>query len=52
MKDKYEQKTVPFYSYPDGPFHNVRFGMTDPLGSYTGVPVSPEDVPVQDADDL
>ena len=25
---------------------------TDPLGSYTGVPVNPGEVPVQDADDL
>ena len=26
--------------------------MTDPLGSYTGVPVPPLEEPVQDADDL
>jgi hypothetical protein len=25
---------------------------TDPQGSYTGKPENPEDVPVQDADDL
>ncbi|MPM29367.1 hypothetical protein SDC9_75907 [bioreactor metagenome] len=25
---------------------------TDPQGSYTGCPIDPEDVPVQDADDL
>lgn len=25
---------------------------TDPQGSYTGVPVHPEETPVQDADDL
>ncbi len=25
---------------------------TDPLGSYTGVPLLPTDIPVQDADDL
>ena len=25
---------------------------TDPLGSYTGMPVNPHEVPVQDADDL
>ena len=24
----------------------------DPLGSYTGVPADPNDLPVQDADDL
>ena len=26
--------------------------VTDPLGSYTGVPLDPHEVPVQDADDL
>ena len=25
---------------------------TDPFGSYTGRPMDPEDLPVQDADDL
>ena len=25
---------------------------TDPLGSYTGLPVNPDERPVQDADDL
>ena len=25
---------------------------TDPLGSYTGIPINPGEVPVQDADDL
>lgn len=25
---------------------------TDPFGSYTGVPVDPEETPIQDADDL
>ncbi len=24
----------------------------DPLGSYTGTPMDPEEIPVQDADDL
>ena len=26
--------------------------ITDPLGSYTGVPTDPYDQPIQDADDL
>ena len=26
--------------------------VTDPMGSYTGIPVEKEDKPVQDADDL
>lgn len=25
---------------------------TDPFGSYTGRPIDPEEIPVQDADDL
>ncbi len=25
---------------------------TDPMGSYTGCPIDPEEIPVQDADDL
>lgn len=33
----------------DDPFHHP---MTDPQGSYTGVPLDPEEKPVQDADDL
>lgn len=31
------------------PFHRP---MTDPQGSYTGVPEDPEEKPVQDVDDL
>lgn len=31
------------------PFHRP---MTDPQGSYTGVPQDPKEKPVQDADDL
>lgn len=26
--------------------------VTDPMGSYTGIPENPEETPVQDADDL
>lgn len=26
--------------------------ITDPFGSYTGMPIDPEERPVQDADDL
>ena len=31
---------------------DLLFSDTDPGGSYTGVPGEPDDVPVQDADDL
>ncbi|MGI6004664.1 MAG: hypothetical protein ACOX88_04530 [Christensenellales bacterium] len=34
----------------DRPFDE--FTDTDPLGSYTGVPEDPYDMPTQDADDL
>ena len=39
--------------YPEGVgdplFHN---GIMDPLGSWTGTPANPYEVPTQDADDL
>lgn len=31
---------------------DMQASKTDPLGSYTGVPVDPDEKPVQDADDL
>ena len=31
---------------------NVESIITDPLGSYTGRPIDPQEKPVQDADDL
>ncbi|TCL44468.1 MULTISPECIES: hypothetical protein [Oscillospiraceae] len=31
---------------------NLSDERTDPLGSYTGQPANPNEVPVQDADDL
>ena len=30
----------------------TQFSQTDPLGSYTGCPKDPTEVPTQDADDL
>lgn len=30
----------------------IHYANKDPLGSYTGVPIDSEDIPVQDADDL
>lgn len=30
----------------------MRSGVSDPDGSYTGVPLEPDEAPVQDADDL
>ena len=45
-----EKQSVP-YIVPKAPLDKGIIA-ADPLGSYTGVPVDPEDVPVQDADDL
>jgi len=52
MKDKKDIEKIPYLEPLHGPFHNVGISMTDPLGSYTGTPILPDDVPVQDADDL
>lgn len=52
MKDKQERENIPYFSHLEGPFHNIGISMTDPLGSYTGTPISPDEIPVQDADDL
>lgn len=35
-----------------GPMNMLGIYTVDPLGSYTGVPEDPKEVPVQDADDL
>ena len=35
-----------------GPFRNIGISLTDPMGSYTGIPISPDEIPVQDVDDL
>lgn len=50
MKEK-DMIPVPF---PSAPFGRLGLGptVTDPLGSYTGVPKEFRDMPVQDADDL
>ena len=34
------------------PLANFHAAKTDPQGSWTGVPADPDEVPVQDADDL
>ncbi len=50
MKEKKDSKIIPNYFGLQGPFNGL--GLADPLGSYTGVPVIPDEEPVQDADDL
>ena len=41
-------------NYPAAPFgkYGLSHAETDPYGSYTGVPMDKDDIPVQDADDL
>lgn len=50
MKDK---DMIPV-TFPSAPFGQLGLDptITDPLGSYTGVPAEFDDVPVQVADDL
>ena len=52
MKDKIEGEKVPFFSRLEGSVRDVDIALIDPLGSYTGKTVWPDEVPVQDADDL
>ncbi|MBE6959591.1 MAG: 5-deoxy-glucuronate isomerase [Ruminococcaceae bacterium] len=52
MKHKHEREDVPYLSHLEESFHKIGISLTDPLGSYTGIPVLPADEPVQDADDL
>ena len=52
MKNKYEREDVPYFSHLEDCFHKIGVSLTDPLGGYTGVPIPPEEEPVQDADDL
>ncbi len=49
-KKKKEIEELPRYVGVQGPFYD--FGITDPMGSYTGVPIPADEIPVQDADDL
>ena len=50
MKDK---DMIPV-TFPTAPFGRLGLEptVTDPFGSYTGVPVEFREIPVQDADDL
>ena len=49
LGDKMKKKIAPIV--PDWPIA-PGCSLTDPMGSYTGVPNDPEDTPIQDADDL
>lgn len=48
-----KNRKIPVY-FPDGPrsLPGYEYICTDPYGSYTGLVQSPDEKPVQDADDL
>ncbi len=52
MGEKKEPKRVICIPLLEGPVNSDGLFITDPQGSYTGVPVDPHEQPVQDADDL
>lgn len=49
-----KEKDIVPVMFPTAPFGRMGMDLTvtDPLGSYTGVPSEFRDIPVQDADDL
>ena len=49
---KKKVKKVTCYPLLQGSENAMGLYTTDPMGSYTGVPLDPFDDPVQDADDL
>lgn len=51
MKKDKDGSQIPVFPLLDIPL-NLLGPTTDPLGSYTGRPLDPEEKPVQDADDL
>ena len=53
--DKNEKKLIPAAPiFPPLVASSLPVGniVVDPLGSYTGIPADPAEIPVQDADDL
>lgn len=51
-KKKEKEKAAVCYPLVQGTANTMGVFITDPMGSYTGVPLDPDDRPVQDADDL
>lgn len=52
MKKDKKGDEIPYMTPLLGPFRNIGISLTDPLGSYTGIPMPPDKLPEQDADDL
>jgi len=52
MKHNKKEDNIPHFPLTRDKFDMLGMIMTDPMGSYTGVPSELLDTPVQDADDL
>lgn len=52
MKKQNANKKVTCIPLVEGTVNSASVFVTDPQGSYTGVPADPLEQPVQDADDL
>ena len=52
MKKEKDGLKIPAYPPLGMPLNPLGPVVVDPLGSYTGRPMDPEEQPVQDADDL
>lgn len=52
MEKQRQRKRITEVTWPVGPDGTLRPFNTDPLGMYTGRPEWPNEIPVQDADDL
>ncbi len=52
MPKKEKKKDLTEVTWPVGPDGTFGPSIVDPLGMYTGTPMEPYEIPVQDADDL
>ena len=52
MKREKMDRHVPNIPLTRDKFDILGMALTDPLGSYTGIPADPTEKPIQDADDL
>ncbi len=52
MVEKRKEEQVPFIPLSRDKFDALGMILSDPMGSYTGVPADRLEKPVQDADDL
>ena len=52
MKKEKTDRDIPYIPLTRDKFDMLGMSLIDPMGSYTGLPADPYEVPVQDADDL